>query len=334
MTRGFRTLFALLLCAASAPFAGACSSLLPRDLPDAAPPLVDMEEPLTLQAEPDDEAARRALDLGGFTGVDVKDARASLDDTDPGGVSVRRVVENSPGDAAGVVEGDLLLEVRDAKGATHVLEWPSEWRRVELEARAGDRLQLKFDRAGVTMEASVTVTPRVRGTDRQDAERFREERRVGVVLRTATEVEARAAGLGPGGGAVIVGLSRRSPWRDAGLRFGDLLTRVGDKQVAHPQAVLDVIRAAEDDAVLPIRFVRKGQSRELDVALSERAAELTEFSLPLLFSYENDRGTTETSVLLGLVRHRATEVAWEWRILFFIRIAGGEADRLVGEEPR
>ena len=40
--------------------------------------------------------------------------------------------------------------------------------------------------------------------------------------------EARAAGLGPGGGAVVVGLSERSPWRAAGLRFGDLIVAALD----------------------------------------------------------------------------------------------------------
>ena len=49
-------------------------------LPEEAPPLALMEEPLPLMSEPDDEAQRRSLPPGGFTGVYVVDARQSLDD--------------------------------------------------------------------------------------------------------------------------------------------------------------------------------------------------------------------------------------------------------------
>ncbi|MFQ5517227.1 MAG: RNA polymerase sigma factor, partial [Acidimicrobiia bacterium] len=77
-------------------------------------------------------------------------------------------------------------------------------------------------------EAVVQAMERLRPADRGETERFREEDRVGVVVRTATEVEARAVGLGPGGGAVVVGLSRTSPWREAGLRFGDLIVAAGE----------------------------------------------------------------------------------------------------------
>ncbi|MFN9706922.1 MAG: hypothetical protein ACK595_19165, partial [Planctomycetota bacterium] len=52
----------------------ACASRLP----DKAPALADMDEPLDLRAEPDDEAARGKLPLGAFSGLKVADARDSL----------------------------------------------------------------------------------------------------------------------------------------------------------------------------------------------------------------------------------------------------------------
>ena len=41
-----------------------CNSLMPRKLPDEAPPLVDMEVSFSHAEEPADEGARLALDLG------------------------------------------------------------------------------------------------------------------------------------------------------------------------------------------------------------------------------------------------------------------------------
>src|SRR5258707_2377179 len=59
---------------------GACSSLLGGDeLPRQSPALAGMEEPLELQAEPQDESAREQLPAGAFSGASVADAHASLD---------------------------------------------------------------------------------------------------------------------------------------------------------------------------------------------------------------------------------------------------------------
>jgi C-terminal processing protease CtpA/Prc len=309
----------------------ACSSLLPKNLPERRPALTDMEEPLALVQEPKDEDARAALPLGGFTGVYVADTRQTLDELegDAAGVRVARVVENSPGDAAGVEEGDILVEVTDAAGKKHALSYPSQWRAAEIAAAPGSVLHVVIDRAGVDRTADVGVVARVRVPDRQEAVRLREETKVGVVLRSATEVEARGAGLGPGGGAVVVGLAGGSPWRSAGLKFGDLLVSVDGKEVAHPQAVLDVIRAHNAGDTVPVEFVRDGKRETVDAPISRRAREVSEVDIPVLFSYEAARGDTEWSTLLGLVSYRSTIAAWQLRLLWLIKFGGGDADRLV-----
>jgi hypothetical protein len=173
-----------------------------------------------------------------------------------------------------------------------------------------------------------------------EAERYREEDKVGIVVRTATEVEARAVGLGPGGGAVVVGLSRASPWRDvaggkhsrAGLVYGDLITSVDGKPVAHPQVVLDAIRGHEPGGTMPVELVRAGERRTVELPVSKRASEVREFSIPLLFSYTSDRGKSETWILLGIYKHESTQAASRTRILWIIHFGAGDADRL--EEVR
>jgi C-terminal processing protease CtpA/Prc len=312
----------------------ACSSFLPSKLPEERPPLADMEEPLAFVQEPKDEDARTALPLGGFTGVYVADARQTLDELEgeAAGVRVARVVENSPGDAAGIEEGDILVEATDAAGAKHALSYPSQWRAVEIAAAPGSTLRVVIDRAGSERTADVGVVARVRVPERQEAVRLREETKVGVVLRSATEVEARGAGLGPGGGAVVVGLAGGSPWRAAGLRFGDLLVSVDGKEVAHPQAVLDAIRAHDAGDSVPVEFVRKGERQTIDAPLSRRAREVSEVDIPVLFSYEAARGDTEWSTLLGLVSYRSTIAAWQLRFLWLIKLGGGDADRLIEEK--
>lgn len=306
----------------------ACSVLFPPSLPEEPPPLADMEEPLELFEVPDDEGLRRELPYGCFTGLETAESWTSLDEAAEGGsgITVKKVVENSPADIAGLRRDDILLAAQDVAGKRHELSWPSQWRKLELAAQPGSELRIFFDRAGVDREAVITVIPRVRPPGRSPVERFREEDRIGVVLRTATEVEARGHGLGPGGGAVIVGLSRSSPWRSAGLRYGDLIVAVEGEPVDHPQVVLDGIREAEGE--LEIEIVRGGERHEVDAAVSKRASEMTRYTIPLIFEYEKIRDEKELWLLLGIVRHRTTAAAWEWRVLWLFRFRGGDADRL------
>lgn len=313
--------------------AGLAACSLSPDLPER-PPLADMEEPLDLLAEPDDEAARRALPRGSFSGLVLDDARdtlaAKLDA--PAQLRIAAIVENSPADAAGLAVGDLLLEARPDGGDVVVLRQPSEWAALELATPPGTKVDLIVDRAGREAETELVLAERVRPRPRTPSERFREEDRVGVVLRTATEVEARTAGLGPGGGAVVVGLSRSSPWRGAGLRFGDLLVATDGAPVAHPQDVLAAIRAPEAETLrLDVR--RDGATFTVEAPLSVRAGELTEITLPPLFSYEADRGRSEWSLLLGLVNYRSTAAAWRFRLLWIFAFGGGDADRLLEIDP-
>jgi len=321
----------LLLLAVSLGAASGCASF-GGDLPNRPPPLADMEEPLPLQEEPDDEEARQDLPKGSFTGVYVTESGGGLDDLEQGaaGVLGDRVVENSPAHAAGLRKGDLLIEAGPADGSRPpvVLEYPSRWREVEIETEPGTRLEVKLDRAAKARVATLVTEPRFEHPGRHPADRFREEQKVGVVLRTATEVEARSAGLGPGGGAVIVGLARSSPWRWAGLSFGDLVVSVGGEDVDHPQRLLNAIRDAEPGEALVLTYVRDGQRHEVQAPVSARKSRVRKTYLPPFFSYERDRDKSDTSFLLGLFRVEETPAAWEVTLLWFIKFGGGDADRL------
>ena len=311
---------------------GACS--LPGRLPRESPPLADMEEPLRLHEVPDDEVLRMELPPGSFTGVHATDARTELEEMDEGpeGIRVARIVENSPAEAAGLEEGDLLLEV-EWEGGSRVLRWASEWREVELASLPGTRLRVLYDRAGAEREADLVVMPRVRPAARAEVQRFREEHRVGIVMRTATEVESRAAGLGPGAGAVVVGLARGSPWREAGLRFDDLLVEAGGQKVAHPQVVLDTIRAAPAQGKVHLRYVRDGAPHEMEAPVSRRAREMKRISVPLLYGYTKQGDFRRVWIFFGLYKHTRSAAAWELRLFWLFKFRGGDADRIEEIEP-
>jgi C-terminal processing protease CtpA/Prc len=306
----------------------ACS--LSPDLPKQSPALADMEEPLDLRIEPNDEQQRLALPVGTFSGLYLSDARDTLAAKleEPDSVKIERVIENSPAHLAGLQAGDLVLEVEvDGEGAKTIGR-PSQWRQLELNAKPGTKVVLFIDRAGREAETEITLVKRLRAPDRELAERFREEQQLGIVVRTATEFEARTADLGPGAGAVIVGMSQRSPWRAAGLRFKDLIIAIDNQPLTHPQ---ELLAAARDEAreSLQVTFVRGGETKTVEAAKTNREHEMTDISLPLLFSYEVDRGHFEWSMLVGLINYQSTAAAWRFRLLWVIGFGGGDADQLL-----
>lgn len=300
------------------------------DLPKLPPALANMEEPLDLRTEPNDEEQRLALPVGTFSGIYLGDAHDTIEAMldDPDSIAITRVVENSPADQAGLKAGDLVLEVEIDGGEAKPMGRESQWRKIELEAKPGTKVVLYVDRAGREARTELTLAPRLRAPERKLTERFREEQHIGFVVRTATEVEARAANLGPGGGAVIVGLSKHSPWRDAGLRFKDLLVAIDDEPLTHPQDLLAATRDEQRDS-LRLTFVREGKRQTLTARKTAREHEMNEVSLPLVFSYEVDRGHTEWSLLLGIINYQSTAAAWRFRLLWLIGFGGGDADQLL-----
>ncbi|HEU4418127.1 MAG TPA: hypothetical protein VFT55_04265, partial [Planctomycetota bacterium] len=107
-----------------------------------------------------------------------------------------------------------------------------------------------------------------------------------------------------------------------------LLTAVAGCSVAHPQDVLTALRDPEVETVR-IDYLRNGTPQHVDAPLSQRNRDLTEVTVPALFYYSSDRGSSEVSMLLGLVNYRSTAAAWRFRLFWFIAFGAGDTDQLL-----
>jgi S1-C subfamily serine protease len=300
------------------------------DLPTQADPLQDMDLSRARLALPQDEAQRQDLPLGVFTGVEVGDARVTLESQleAPEGVLVTGIIENSPAIVAGVQEGDILLEAALDENTPMPLQWPSDWYRLEQTASIESSIHVVFDRAGRDGDTTLFPVKRLAPPGRLTGNHIREEAKVGLVVRNASEVEAHRAGLARGEGCVIVGLARSSPWRKAGVVFGDLIVDINGKPIKNPQALLATLHTLDKGDAVKIGVFRDDKTLILNTSISQRDRETVGFNIPLIFSYENRRGIKKTSVLCGLYRLRKTAVASRTTLFWVINYTTGDSNRL------
>ena len=71
-----------------------------------------------------------------------------------------------------------------------------------------------------------------------------------------------------GVGALVLRVERGGPADRAGITPGDIIVRVGDKPVRHPQDVNSVVIGNEPGTHVPMDIVRSGRHASVDVQLA------------------------------------------------------------------
>jgi S1-C subfamily serine protease len=308
-------------------FSFGCSS---SQLQTKADPLENMEVSRTLLAAPQDEEQRKELPPGVFTGVAVSDSQQSLEEQlkAPEGVLVTGIVENSPGAAAGIQEGDIILKTAIDDNTPNLLRWASDWFRLEQTAQPGSDIHIYYDRAGRNFETIIKPVKRISPPSRLAGNSFREEAKVGIIVRNASEVEAGKAGLTRGEGCVVVGLSGTSPWRKAGVIFGDIITEINGKIIKNPQELLITINDLKKGDDVKIVVFRDDKKITINTSVSKRQKETKDVDIPFIFSYGNKGGIEKTSILFDLLSIRKTRVASEYKLFWLIKYTAGDSNRL------
>ncbi|WP_337876192.1 DegQ family serine endoprotease [Elioraea sp.] len=92
---------------------------------------------------------------------------------------------------------------------------------------------------------------------------------LGVLTQPVTPAIAEAMGLGEARGALVAEVERGSPADRAGLRAGDVVTKVGAQEIDSPRALARAIGALRPGASAPVTIRRDGEARTLAVTLAE-----------------------------------------------------------------
>ncbi|BBE24397.1 hypothetical protein MN0502_32800 [Arthrobacter sp. MN05-02] len=73
-------------------------------------------------------------------------------------------------------------------------------------------------------------------------------------------------------GVVVLSVSEGGPADDAGIRPGDILTRIGDEELSAPEDLLSALRRRDPGETVAVETRRDSETRSVDVQLTDRPA--------------------------------------------------------------
>ncbi len=92
----------------------------------------------------------------------------------------------------------------------------------------------------------------------------------GVEVANITPELAESLGLSGTRGAIVGGIERGSPADRGGIRLGDVIVAVGERQVADLTSTLNAIADVPPGKTVPVKVVRRNQEVTLSVTVGRR----------------------------------------------------------------
>ena len=242
----------------------------------------------SLRAQEAQEAPQTiTIGSGGFLGVyleEVDDAavdRLSL--RQERGALIAEVSEDGPAAQAGLREDDVIVGfngepvesvgelsrlVRETpSGRTVTLEVVRDGRAREVSVELGERPGIVWLGPDFDRDHRIFIAPGDGEHGEHHLFALGGRGRLGVQLQSLGEQLAEYFGVS--GGALITSVREDSPAAKAGLKAGDVITRVGDREVEDAGDVARAVHEAEEGS-LSITVVRDGDTRTLTAQLPER----------------------------------------------------------------
>ena len=231
------------------------------------------------------QVIQRAGESGSFLGVFLQevsgDRARALRLPEETGVEITRVDPNSPAATAGLMPGDVILQYNGQR-----VEGMEQFSRMVRETPAGRQVTLQMFRNGAmqTVTAKVASRPAPAAVPSAPSQPFPPQLpgvppRIGALTRGATlgiETEAISGQLadyfGVKEGVLVRSVAANSPAEKAGIKAGDVITRVGDSRIATPAEIATQVRAK---AGQPVALGVMRDHREMTVTVMPEAGDGT-----------------------------------------------------------
>jgi len=184
------------------------------------------------------------------------------------GVVIASIDEDSPADKDGLMEDDVIQQVNDVK-----IRRPSTLSRTIRKIKPGDTAKIVVVRDGKEKSIKVTVGKLKRrpGLPAMLEKSFSSLRflsgraYMGVQLHQLNQDLADYFGVKPDAGVLVLEVEDDSPAKNAGIKAGDIITKVDNETVAAPEDIFDIMSDLTDDEAIEFEIIQKGKKKTVKV---------------------------------------------------------------------
>jgi len=189
------------------------------------------------------------------------------------GVVITSIAEDSPADNDGLMEDDVIQQVNDVN-----IRRPSTLTRIIRKIEPGEKAKIVVIRDG--KEKTITVKIGKQKSRQSYAFSVSPGKNLfewygggraylGVQLHELNKDLASYFGVKEDEGALILGVEEDSPAEKAGLKSGDVITKIDDENITDPEDVQEIISELEEDDEVKIEIMRQNRKQTINVTLEE-----------------------------------------------------------------
>lgn len=220
-------------------------------------------------------AVDKSSSQAGYLGVVVEPLTRSLkkDLKADFGVVITEIAEDSPADKFGLQEDDVIQSVNDTK-----IRRPSTLTRVIRKMAPGTEVRISVVRDGATKQIPVTIgrAKKSRGYNLalgaygNAMKMLGGGAYLGVELFKLNDDLADYFGVKADNGVLILEVQEDSPAEKAGIKAGDVITKIDQEEVAEPADVREILSELEEDDEVEIELIHKNNKKKIKVKLEEQ----------------------------------------------------------------
>jgi serine protease Do len=231
---------------------------------------------------------------GSYLGVGVLDVdtdRAkALKLKEERGVEVSSVAEGGPADKAGIKQGDVVLEYNGQP-----VEGMTQFQRLVRETPAGRQVKVEVWRNGAAQTLMATVeTRKIVSVEQPDMDinvfgnppnfempsmpafdmphimTITPSRRLGIEGEGLGDEPQFAEFLGVKDGVLVKAVVKNSAAEKAGIKAGDVITKIGDTRVVNSGDISSTLRANRQNQTFNVTLVRNKKEMQITVTIEDR----------------------------------------------------------------
>lgn len=278
--------------------------------------------------------------------IDLKEAMDV--DRDLRGVLISDVIDESPADQYGLEDGDIIIEIGgeevvSVKEAVSAIKSHSPGDEVKIVVlRDGD----KKDVVAVTLgergeeeeyeafdfESLPDLKHHIKKFPKELKEFHHKQGYLGVRVEDISSSDlGDYFGVKKGEGVLVVEVLEDSPAEEAGLKAGDVITEFDGKEISSADQLVKYVRKTEPDDEVDITYMRKRQTKTVEVEIGEAKTSLSLFIGGMGFPGECHTKKILIPGIGGIKKkieayHKDSDEDHDW-----IRIYGKDLDDLEGD---